>query len=365
MKNFYKKIACFSIATIYSILYVICDNNYAFTQASVFDDGDNISGVSSSEIEITEDIMVIPLGTAFGIKLYTDGVIVSALQDIITEAGSFCPASDAGIKVGDYILSINGIEVESNTHFSSLIYSNLGTTMQFLVERDGETFTTELTPVYDGESYKVGLWIKDSAAGIGTLTFAYADSGIFGGLGHGICDSDTGELLNLKGGEASSVTINSVIKAEGSETGTLCGFFSGSGSLGLLYDNNATGIFGVLEDIPDTEAIYIMDKQDVHTGAVTIMTSIDNSGAKSFEAEIISIAFDRTSLTKNFVIQITDDELLEMTGGIVQGMSGSPIIQDGKLVGAITHVFVNDSTKGYGIFIENMLESTQVISLIS
>ncbi|MFI3325613.1 MAG: SpoIVB peptidase [Clostridia bacterium] len=361
MNKFFKKVAVFSVATAYILLYVLGDYKYGFTQASAFNYNDNITDVTSVEIESIEELMLIPLGTSFGIKLYTDGVIVSALQDIVTENGTVCPADEAGIEVGDYIMSLNGEAVESNSHFSSLIYNNLSNEITLEVKRDDEIYTTTVTPVYDGENYMLGLWIKDSAAGIGTLTFAYPNTGVFGGLGHGICDSDSGELVSLKGGQASSIIISNIIKASEAETGSICGYFSNYDDLGTLYENNSTGIFGILEETPEIEPVYVMAKEDVTTGAVTILTTLDNNGVQSFDAEIISIAYDRTSLSKNFVIKITDEDLLKATGGIIQGMSGSPILQDGKIVGAVTHVFVNDSTKGYGIFIENMLETAETI----
>lgn len=318
----------------------------------------NIFPVKSVSITNREDIKVIPGGTPFGVQIYTSGVIAVKTEDIVADGKVCSPAAEAGIKVGDTIKSVNGNAVQSNSQLSELVNDSEGAVMRFEVSRDDETFTTGVTPVKSGGGeYKIGLWIRDSSAGIGTTTFYCSQNNGFAGLGHGICDVDTGGVMPLDHGEILNADIDTVTKGVEGTPGSLNGHFE-YGSVGKINDNLDTGVYGTVDKIPEDakKEISVASIQEVKTGKATMLTTICGGEAEEYEIEIESIGYDENNKTKNMVIRITDEELLKKTGGIVQGMSGSPILQNGKLVGAVTHVFVNAPDKGYAVFAENMLE---------
>ncbi|MGI6254490.1 MAG: SpoIVB peptidase S55 domain-containing protein [Acutalibacter sp.] len=336
-------------------------------EASVFNGGRDYSSVSASVQTAAPAASqgspgkVIPLGTAFGIKLFTDGVIVASLSDIYTDNGVCCPAADAGIQPGDYLLTANGRDIPDNAALAQYISSSLGEPITFQVRRGDQVLEVEVDPVFGGGSFKTGMWVRDSAAGIGTLTFYDPDSGLFAGLGHGICDMDTSGVMALKSGEPAPITLSGIIKGEKNAPGQLRGYFSSDESLGTLLANKETGVFGTLNNPPSGEAVEILSREEVHTGPVQLMVCLDETGPQLYDGEIREIV-NRDAQTKNLVVQVTDPRLLEKTGGIVQGMSGCPILQDGKLAGAITHVFTEDPTSGYGIFAQVLWEECQTCS---
>ena len=211
----------------------------------------------------------------------------------------------------------------------------------------------------DGSGYKAGFWVRDSSAGIGTLTFYDPENLSFAGLGHAVCDVDTGTVLPFSSGEIVTAAITKVKKGTAGAPGELGGTFTGTERLGTVKINNETGLYGTLEYEIGGISVPLAPKQEIYEGAAVILSTIDGTETAEYDIIIEKISLSDDSLTKNMIIRVTDDDLIEITGGIVQGMSGSPIIQDGKLVGAVTHVFVNDPTKGYGIFIENMLETAE------
>ena len=299
---------------------------------------------------------VIPLGTVFGIKLFTDGVIVASLSDIYTETGVCCPAAEAGIQPGDYLLTADGRDIPDNATLAQYIGSSQGVPIAFQVRRGDEVLEVEVDPVYGGGSFKTGMWVRDSAAGIGTLTFYDPESGKFGGLGHGICDMGTSGVMTLKSGEPAPITLSGIVKGEKNAPGQLRGYFSSDESLGTLLANKETGVYGTLNTVPSGEAVEVLTREEVEPGPVQLMVCLDETGPQLYEGEIEEIV-NRDSQTKNLVVHVTDPRLIEKTGGIVQGMSGCPILQNGKIAGAVTHVFTEDPTRGYGIFIENMLDA--------
>lgn len=310
-------------------------------------------------VDVYKDISLYPGGMPFGVKLYTDGVIVAGVTAVETEKGKKTPASDCGIKSGDIITAVNSKAVTSTDEVSSAIEQSGGNSLVFTVKRGSKVINLEMTPVFSKQdnSYRGGLWLRDSTAGIGTVTFICGENGYFGGLGHGICDVDTGELMPLRKGTVVDVTIKGITKGLAGTPGELRGSFA-PGKIGALTDNTACGVYGVLSELPNLEhskPLKIGLKEEVTAGEAEIYCTVGNEIGK-YSAEIVKIV-NRNGEQKNFVIKITDKRLLEATGGIVQGMSGSPIVQNGKLVGAVTHVLVNDPTKGYGIFIENMLKN--------
>ncbi len=307
----------------------------------------------------TSDLALIPGGQAFGVKFYTDGVMVVDMTAFETADGMRNPAYEAGIRTKDIIISVNGEKITTNRDISNIVSACNGNTVVFEVKRNDTTFTVNVLPQKSAaqDSYKVGLWVRDSTAGIGTITYFNPQTGHFAGLGHGISDVDTGVLMPLAVGDVIGANISSVIKGQKGAPGQLEGSFNEFVQYGSLIQNTSQGVFGKTNDknLLSQQAIPIASNDEVQVGEVTIRCTTNGSEISEYKAMIESINKSSTSQGKNMVIKITDEALLEKTGGIVQGMSGSPIIQNGKLVGAVTHVLINDPTMGYGIFIENML----------
>lgn len=322
-------------------------------EASAFNGGKAFPAAASGSSK-TASVQVLPLGKAFGIKLFTDGIIVASLSDVYTENGLCCPAAECGLKPGDYLLEANGRKITNNSDLAHIIGSSEGKPVSFKVRRGESVFEAQVSPVFGEGSFKTGMWVRDSAAGIGTLTFYDPASGCFAGLGHGICDMDVGNVMSLKHGEPAEITLCGIDKGERSSPGQLRGYFSSDEAMGELLENNETGVYGILSSEPRGNLIEVLPKDKVKTGPVEILASTDSGGPKRYRAEIQRISA-KNQATKNLVLKITDEELLELTGGIVQGMSGAPIFQDGKLCGAVTHVFTDDPTMGYGIFAETMV----------
>ncbi|MCQ2425834.1 MAG: SpoIVB peptidase [Lachnospiraceae bacterium] len=297
--------------------------------------------------------LLIPGGMAFGVRIETRGVIVVG----ITKTGRRSPAEEADIRVRDVIVAINGKEVNSADEVTDAVSNSGGAPLRFTVSRGGKTAVKILTPEKSAEGgYKAGIWIRDGTAGIGTVTFIDPSDGSFGGLGHGICDVDTGELVPLRTGTVTGVTIAGVKKGVKGIPGELKGYLTADED-GSLFSNTAVGVFGRLNEIPDAQPIEVADRNEVREGPAGILCTLDGSGIGSYDVTISSV--DRSgSETKSFLITVTDSRLIGKTGGIVQGMSGSPVIQNGKLIGAVTHVLVSDPEKGYGIFIDRMLSET-------
>lgn len=318
---------------------------------------------STVDVEVVDDNYVAVLGNPFGMKIYTDGVLVIESTDIATQNGSVNPAVQAGIRLGDYIKSVNGQKITCNEELSQAVLESNGEKLNFEVVRDGKTFNTTVTPVLDSASslYRIGIWVRDSSAGIGTLTFYSPSTDVICGLGHGICDSDTETLLNIDNGELVCADIVEVEKGSAGSPGALKGKFTYD-NLADIALNSETGVYGFLnDDITTANLTEIAHKQDVSKGEAQILCTVNGDTPKLYSCEIKKCNYGESD-TQNLVVTITDPELLNITGGIVQGMSGSPILQDGKLVGALTHVLVDDSKTGYGIFAENMLETAQGVA---
>ena len=310
-------------------------------------------------VEISEGKTLTVCGTPFGVKMFTSGVLVVDFSEIETENGKICPAIISGLFKGDVIKKICGTEVFTNEDVAGFIEDSGGKTLDFLIERNGEAINVFITPEIDKKSgkYKAGFWVRDSSAGIGTLTFYDPETLSFGGLGHAVCDADTGTVLPFSSGEIVPAAITDVQKGVAGNPGELCGTFIGNGNLGTVKSNGETGLYGTLDYEISGIEMPIAPKQEIYEGPAVILSTTDGTKAKEYDIIIEKISLSDENLTKNMVIKVTDEDLIETTGGIVQGMSGSPIIQDGKIVGAVTHVFVNDPTKGYGIFVENMLKA--------
>ena len=320
--------------------------------------------ISTVNVEVVDQLHVAVLGSPFGMKIYTEGVLVTDISEVATEEGNFNPAKKAGIKKGDYIVSVDGKTVLTNEELVSAVENSGGKKLKFEVLRNNTKIYFNVTPVKstDTETYKIGIWVKDSSAGVGTLTFYSPSSNIVCGLGHGICDDDTGKLLKLNSGEIVTAEILSVEKGQVGNPGKLTGKLNYK-TLGDICLNCEIGVFSSLKgNLKYDKLTEIALKQEVNDGAAKIVCTLDDGEAKLYSCNVKVRNSNYHSKTQNLLVTVTDKNLLQKTGGIVQGMSGSPIIQNGKLIGAVTHVLVDDPTKGYAIFAENMLETAQSVA---
>ena len=315
-------------------------------------------------VTVSDEKIVTVCGTPFGVKMFTDGVLVVDFSEIETENGRRCPASESGLLEGDLIKAINKTDVFRNEDVAEIIEKSEGKELSFSILRNGKSMEISLIPemLKDQSGYKAGFWVRDSSAGIGTLTFYDPEDLSFAGLGHAVCDIDTGTVLPFSSGEIVPAAITKIKKGVSGTPGELGGAFIGKDDLGIVRINNETGLYGTLEYTIEGIEMPVAHKQDIYEGSAVILSTVEGTEAEEYDILIEKIALSDDSLTKNMVIKVVDEELIEATGGIVQGMSGSPIIQDGKLIGAVTHVLVNDPTKGYGIFAENMLEMSKKCS---
>lgn len=298
-------------------------------------------------------------GESFGIKLYTDGVIVVGTKDVELDDKTVNPAKKAGICVGDVIISINGINVYSSDDVIDAINNNNGLDYRIKVKRDGRYKNFTLKPVYSNKEgcYKAGMWVRDSTAGIGTVTFYNKQSGMFAALGHQINDVDTNEIIPLLEGEAVGATVTGVQSGNKNAAGSLCCRFEDY-TVGRLMENTSCGIYGSYTSVSDkTKEYTVAAAQEVKKGSAQIISTVDGNSPQTYDIEIVKVNY-KGDCEKDIVFKVKDDKLIEKTGGIVQGMSGSPIIQNNKLVGAVTHVIVDNPKKGYGIFAQTMYEKS-------
>lgn len=300
-------------------------------------------------------------GGPFGVKMFADGALVVAFSDQLTALGTENPAKEAGLRLGDVIVSAAGQAIHGNEELSMAITSAEGDPIEVVFSRDGVQHTCTLTPVRDRDSgvWRAGVWVRDSSAGIGTLTFVDTEYGTFAGLGHAVSDSDTGADFPLLSGEIVPVTIIGVQKGAAGAPGELQGEFSGAAALGTVSANDATGVYGTLQNPAAAvtgQVMPVAEIQQVAPGPAQILTTIDGTAPQWYDVTIERVNMTAGDPNRNLLIRVTDDRLLSVTGGIVQGMSGSPVVQNGTLVGAVTHVLVNDPTRGYGIFAATMLE---------
>ncbi len=325
----------------------------------------NIIPIKRTVITTSKREYVVLGGEVFGIKLYTDGVIVVDMEDIETADGKVNPAKNAGIKIGDVVKSVNNVEVTSSSHLSKLLQQSKGNEIKISLIRNGKKIECRFKTVKETESncYRAGLWVRDSTAGLGTVTFYNKSNNGFAGLGHPIYDVDTNEIMPIKTGIMAEAKVSGLYKSSFGNVGELCGTLTGK-NCGILSINSNTGIYGYCI-CKDNEMIPVALRQEVKEGKAQIRCTIDNNKPKYYDIEITKIYSNSQSVNKDMIIKVTDSELLKKTGGIVQGMSGSPIIQDGMLVGAVTHVFVNNPKQGYAIFAERMFETSNSQEKIS
>lgn len=313
------------------------------------------------QVESTERKSVYVGGFPVGIYLKTEGILVIGTGEVEGLDGQTHEPAEHIVQTGDYILGADGKKLENKEELVECINASQGRKLSLEVLRAGSLMEVSVTPVQASDlDYKAGIWVRSDAQGVGTLTYV-DEKGNFGALGHGISDVDTSTLLSMKTGTLYEADVVSVTKGEKGKPGELAGVihYRDSAVLGTIQDNQATGIYGSAENLTAMEGGELMEvayKQEVEPGKASILCCVDGS-VKEYEIEIESIGLNKQEVNKGMVIRVTDPELLEKTGGIVQGMSGSPILQNGRLVGAVTHVFVQDSAKGYGIFAEDMIQS--------
>lgn len=318
-------------------------------------------------VSVVPPVKVIPGGQSIGVKLYTQGVLVVAVAEVTGIDGrAYNPAGQAGITVGDSIVEINGIKVRDAEHVIGILENGQGEEIPLVIKRGKQTLNKTIRPVKSQEDgkYRIGAWVRDKTAGVGTLSFFCPETGTFGALGHAITDVDTGLLLSVEEGEILESRVASIQKGEKSRPGEIRGiFFEEQNKLGVIEKNTEFGIYGMMSKSIENpyypEPIPVAMHQQVKEGSAHILTTVDES-VEMYEVEIQRVARQSYPEPKSLIIKVTDKRLLEKTGGIVQGMSGSPIIQEGKLVGMVTHVFVNDPTRGYGIFAEWMIYNSNL-----
>ena len=301
--------------------------------------------------------VVYPGGMPFGVKFSCDGLMIVGFSEIAEADGN--PAYDAGLRMGDMILSVDGVPVRTAEDFASML-GTLGKqsgNVEIRYRRDGKENTATLTPVYSEreQKFKTGMWVRDTTAGIGTVTFLLPESGVFAGLGHGICDQ--GKLLPMRRGSTMQVVISGISRGKSGRPGELMGYFSGETS-GVLLGNTNAGVYGIFDALPydriPEEKLEMAARDEVKEGDAYIWCTLDNGKPCRYAISIRSLHTDNPDC---FALSVCDPALIEKTGGIVQGMSGSPIIQNGKLIGAVTHVLIDDPKSGYGIFIDSMCEN--------
>lgn len=320
--------------------------------------------VKGEEIKIS-DIQVIPVGEVVGIKLYTSGVLVVGTSGIESEDGqTYKPYENTEIQEGDSIISINDNIVNNTEELIDAINMYDGEKIKVTFVRNDEEKTCEIIPVKDKVGkYKIGLWVRDSAAGVGTVTFYSEETQSFAALGHAITDIDTGDIIQTSSGEIDSVNILSIVKGQEQQPGKIQGTMKQNSVIGNIYKNTQYGIYGIIKNptnmnIDYSRKMYVASRQEISLGEATILSNIDGQ-LKEYKIEIQKTYLNNNYDNKSMVIKVTDEELLNKTGGIVQGMSGSPIIQNGKLCGAITHVFVRNPTIGYAVFADRMISELE------
>ena len=313
-------------------------------------------------VNVIEDVDVIPVGEIVGIKLYTNGVMVVGTASIEGEDGNiYKPYQETGIQEGDCITHVNGVEITSTNRLVEEINKSLGEEVELTYNHKEEIKTGKIKPVKNkDDKYKLGIWVRDSAAGVGTVTFYNEDTKCFAALGHAITDIDTGEILSTSSGEIDNAQILSIVKGQKDEPGKIEGVINSDISIGSIYNNTKFGIFGVIKNpqnvlLDFNRKMKVASRNEIKLGEAICLSGIDGE-IKEYKLEITKIYQNNNYDNKSMLINITDESLIEKTGGIVQGMSGTPIIQNGKFVGAITHVLVNNPTVGYAVFGDLMLK---------
>ena len=325
--------------------------------------------VKDINVSVLPKTTVIPVGNIAGVKLYTDGVLVVGMSEIEgVDAKRYKPYENTGIEEGDSIISINQNMISSTDELIETINRSEGKEIKLKYIHEEETKECSMTPVKTGDNeYKLGLWVRDSAAGVGTVTYYEPSTKTFGALGHGITDIDTEELIQIASGEFVTTKILNIIKGENGVPGKIQGTVENQKDIGTISKNTKYGIYGTVKNlsalnIDTSREMEVALRKEIKTGKATILCSLDNQKVEEYEIEIEKIDTQNSYNNKSMKIKVTDERLLEKTGGIIQGMSGSPIIQNGKFVGAVTHVLVNNPQEGYAVFGDMMIKQSKEVS---
>lgn len=322
----------------------------------------NLFNIKKLKVNVIDPDRYFAGGETLGFSLQSKGVILIGGNYILSKNGIERPFENSGLKTGDIITKIEGIEINNSQDISKILEKFEGGSIRLTVNRSGEIFEVDICPALDSmtNTYKLGLWVKEDAVGIGTLSFVNATTKRFGSLGHSINDSETNECIEVSGGNIYTSKILGIKKGKSGKAGELIGTFNRENVIGTVDKNCDYGVYGFVDSVESVTknktSVDIGGRLSAKPGKAQILSALDGDEINAYDIEIIKTNFQQSCNEKSMVIRVTDKELIAKTGGIVQGMSGSPIIQDGKLIGAVTHVFVNDATKGFGIYIDWMLE---------
>ena len=323
----------------------------------------NTIPVKDVTVNVIPKTTVIPLGKAIGMKMYTEGVLVVGMSEIEGEK----PYQNSGIEEGDRIIEINNTKISNTDDLVKCVNSSQGNEIQIKYISDNEELVTKIEPTKTSDDeYKLGLWVRDAAAGVGTLTFYEPSTGSFASLGHGINDVDTSELIEIANGELVTANILDIVKGTDGSPGEIRGSIDSGITIGSIYKNTEYGVYGNITNlsglnVDTSDEIEVADRSEITTGKAEILCELENGKTQSYEIEIKKIFKDNNQDNKSMLIEITDEELIEKTGGIIQGMSGAPIIQNNKFIGAVTHVLVNDSKVGYGVFADLIIKQLREV----
>lgn len=324
--------------------------------------------VKNVDVDVLPKTTVIPVGSVAGIKLYTSGVLVVGMSEIEgIDNKKYKPYENTGIAEGDTIISINDKEISSTEDLINNVNESKGEKVKIGFRHDENVKECSIEPVQTSSNeYKLGLWVRDSEAGVGTVSFYEPSTKSFGALGHGITDIDTEQLINIASGEFITTKILNIVKGESGNPGRIQGTIDNQKNIGIISKNTKFGVYGKVDNlsslkIDTSKEMEVALRDEIKTGKATIMCSVENDKVEEYEIEIEKIYKDNNYDNKSMLIKITDKRLLDKTGGIIQGMSGSPIIQNGKFIGAVTHVLVNNPTEGYGVFGDIMIKQMKSV----
>ena len=328
----------------------------------------NAFKVKDIDVSIIERTKVIPVGQVSGIKLYTSGVLVVGMSEIKgIDNIKHKPYENSGIQEGDTIVQIENKDITDTKELINVVNLSQGKELKIKYVRNNDSLECNITPVKTSETeYKIGLWVRDSAAGIGTMTYIEPELNSFAALGHGITDIDTGKILNISDGQFITTKVLSIMKGTSGNPGKILGTINEQAKIGIINKNSIFGIYGVVNDITNVKlnsnnAIDVATRNEIELGEAKILCSLDGESAEEYKIQIEKIYLNNDYDNKSMLIKVTDNKLIEKTGGIIQGMSGSPVIQNGKFIGAVTNVLINDPTRGYVVFGDLMVKEMKSV----
>ena len=323
----------------------------------------NLLSVKDVTVTVIPKTTVVPIGKAIGLKMYTEGVLVVGMSEIEGQK----PYESSGIETGDKIIEVNNKEIKNTDELIACVNSSNGKAVEIKYVSENEEKIANIEPVKTADNeYKLGLWVRDAAAGVGTLTFYEPETGSFGALGHGINDVDTYQLIDIANGELVTTNIVDIVKGQEGMPGEIRGTIDGGTTIGSISKNTSFGVYGEVTNlnkigIDTSKAVEVANRSEIQTGKAEIICELENGKTQNYEIEIQKIYLENNENNKSMLIKVTDEELIQKTGGIIQGMSGAPILQNGKFIGAVTHVLVNYSKMGYAVFGDMMIKQMREV----